>query len=260
MVPRSLLGLCMLKPHQPLNRERGTAEPCRVVAFTLIELLVVIAIISILACLLLPSLKTAWATAKRTQCASQLRQLGGGWTMYTIDNNSYFPTNDGEVAAAKFQDAHEKVMGAYFNNSYKLLDCPSTKSVPGPYSEYYVTGWVKAQPVGLAYCCFGGSNNWGVTGLANQPYESHGVHWSLRTTAIGRPPSEFGLLTDVNSCVFWKGSSSSHYIKKRHVNSCNVLYFDGHSTPWTGPVDSATHQYKWNLGSYFKATTDGLSD
>jgi len=55
--------------------------------FTLIELLIVIAIILFLAALLLPSLKSARESGKRTVCASNERQLGMAMYMYTDDFN-----------------------------------------------------------------------------------------------------------------------------------------------------------------------------
>jgi prepilin-type N-terminal cleavage/methylation domain-containing protein len=54
--------------------------------FTLIELLVVIAIIAILAALLLPVLDHAKATAKKTVCTSNIRQIDLALVMYVDDH------------------------------------------------------------------------------------------------------------------------------------------------------------------------------
>jgi prepilin-type N-terminal cleavage/methylation domain-containing protein/prepilin-type processing-associated H-X9-DG protein len=69
-----------------LQRASG-ARHGRSSAFSLVELLVVIAIIAILAALIFPTLNAGKDSARRTQCASHLRQLGIAAQMYWDDNS-----------------------------------------------------------------------------------------------------------------------------------------------------------------------------
>ncbi len=60
-------------------------------AFTLIELMVVIAIVALLISILLPALGKAKASARRTVCASQLRQVGIGFRQYLNESRDRLP-------------------------------------------------------------------------------------------------------------------------------------------------------------------------
>ena len=67
------------------------SPPSRRSAFTLIELLVVIAIIAILAAILFPVFAQAKEAAKKTQCLSDMKQIGTAMALYSNDADGGYP-------------------------------------------------------------------------------------------------------------------------------------------------------------------------
>jgi type II secretory pathway pseudopilin PulG len=80
------------KPHNRILR-----------AFTLLELLVILAIVSLLAVLLLPTMRKARASTAKAQCAANLRQLGAAITLFAGDHMASFPAGADETADVQLQ-------------------------------------------------------------------------------------------------------------------------------------------------------------
>ena len=103
--------------------------------FTLVELLTVMAIIAILAGLLFPVMGKIRGKARLTQCASNLRQAGIGFSSYMTAFRDTFPVAAMKPTVSLSDPRIADVLKSYVGDSSKVFQCPADilpeKSYPG---------------------------------------------------------------------------------------------------------------------------------
>jgi len=109
----------------------------RASGFTLIELLVVVAIIAVLVALLLPALGAAREQAQSVVCASNMKELGTYYFLYTEEFDGAYPTRDATTTPWLWW---LPFLGGWDSGplAYKVMQCPSMYKY-GWYDDYMGT-------------------------------------------------------------------------------------------------------------------------
>jgi prepilin-type N-terminal cleavage/methylation domain-containing protein/prepilin-type processing-associated H-X9-DG protein len=189
-----------------------------VAAFTLIELLTVIAIIGILAAIIIPTVGKVRATAKKSVCLSNLRQVGMAFNLYMHDQRlpTYPPTGaagDRWVQrVTPYLNAPNLSANAVFNQA--IVRCGATNP------QYYGDG-------SSSFGVFGYNRN-----IAAKRRES--IQQPTRTIVLADKNSDYDKNTAGGPLLM---SASGPVVEfpvdaagpaANHGTSANYLYADGH--------------------------------
>lgn len=193
--------------------------------FTLIELLVVIAIIAILAALLLPALSKARDKGKDTGCVNNLKQIGQGLMLYTMNHHDNMAVGTYRANQSDcWQDAVAKDMRWISEEAWnagtrwwnlKLFFCPR-EAVIDSYKGY-------GQSPSISWS----------TGIITKINKIRTPSRNLWISDICNSTNPWMLgFCDNNSVELYLGGGNYQYPQNyRHGGRVNLLYVDAHVAP-----------------------------
>lgn len=214
-------------------------------AFTLIELLVVIAIIAILAAILFPVFAQAKAAAKKTQCLSNVKQIGLGATLYSGDYDDaimpYSMIADGQAGV----EGDRVYWWAYQFATAKNIRADDTKGLIFPYMK---SGAIKDcpsatdLPVGAVNSSYAYATNFFYLNTDYTPATAT-TNRVYPTLTNAQAPAETIFLADCATLLSSNGTlartsqlaipsrtASGPNVHGRHAGRANIVWLDGHAS------------------------------
>ncbi len=198
-------------------------------AFSLVELLAGIAILAVLACLVHAGLSSSRDMARQTQCASNLRQIGTGITLFCQANRGQFPKTTHDTAASK---SWIQTLAPYTGNVDAIRICPgdpkADERLEKGSSSYVMNEYVAVTSKSFNFATGQFEVNEDYTNLMQLPNPARTI--TVFTGADNRPVT---VNSDHTHSRTWTGANGYAYARldiqpDRHRGGANYLYADGH--------------------------------
>jgi len=218
--------------------------------YTLIELLTVIAIIAILAGLIMPVVGLGIGRAKRTKCASNLKQVGSLVMLFSADRDGALPQYNKATAYTlrdkAIEDATKSAAGTYARiaSASSMTAAQRTLWTAGLLrnAKYDMSVFYCPADEGRALDLFtaGGNSSYSLNyGDADRPGGTAGSDTAVKITSATRsvskiiligesPQGLLGMDSTATRSAFFSNVYMSPPQRKPHDKYFNILFLDGH--------------------------------